>query len=38
MLDKTNDASMAAENWLMQFQTALTGNDGVLKPLFLAES
>ena len=38
MLDKTNDASMAAENWLMQFQTALTGNDGVLKPLFLFES
>src|SRR5882724_2802372 len=38
MLDKTNDASMAAENWLTQFQTALTGNDGVLKPLFLSES
>jgi len=38
MLDKTNDVSIAAENWLMQFQTALTGNDGVLKPLFLSES
>src|SRR5216683_4142954 len=38
MLDKTNDVSIAAENWLIQFQTALTGNDGVLKPLFLFES
>ncbi len=38
MLDKTNDVSIAAENWLIQFQTALTGNDGVLKPLFLIES
>ncbi len=38
MLDKTNDVSIAAENWLTQFQTALTGNDGVLKPLFLIES
>ena len=38
MLDKTNDVSIAAENWLTQFQTALTGNDGVLKPLFLSES
>jgi len=38
MLDKTNDVSIAAENWLTQFQTALTGNDGVLKPLFLFES
>jgi cation diffusion facilitator CzcD-associated flavoprotein CzcO len=38
MLDKTTDASMAAENWLTQFQTALTANDGVLEALFLAES
>ncbi len=38
MLDKTNDVSIAAENWLTQFQAALTGNDGVLKPLFLFES
>jgi len=30
---------MAAENWAhASFQTALTGNDGVLKPLFLFES
>jgi cation diffusion facilitator CzcD-associated flavoprotein CzcO len=38
MLDKTNDVSIAAENWLTQFQTALTGNDGVLEALFLSES
>jgi len=39
MLDKTNDASIAAENWLTQFETALAGDDdGALKALFLAES
>jgi putative flavoprotein involved in K+ transport len=39
MLDKTNDVSIAAENWLAQFDAALAGNDdGALKPLFLSES
>jgi cation diffusion facilitator CzcD-associated flavoprotein CzcO len=39
MLDKTNDAAIAAENWLAQFETALAGSDGAaLKGLFLAES
>ena len=36
MLDKTNDASIAAENWLTQFETALAGNDsGALKALLM---
>jgi len=39
MLDKTNDAATAAENWLAQFETALAGADGgALKGLFLSES
>jgi cation diffusion facilitator CzcD-associated flavoprotein CzcO len=39
MLDKTNDAAIAAENWLAQFETALAGADGgALKGLFLPES
>src|SRR5258708_3974548 len=39
MLDKTNDAAIAAENWLTRFETALAGADsGALKGLFLAES
>jgi cation diffusion facilitator CzcD-associated flavoprotein CzcO len=39
MLDKTNDAAIAAENWLAQFEAALAGTDsGALKELFLAES
>jgi putative flavoprotein involved in K+ transport len=39
MLDKTNDAAIAAENWLAQFESALAGADGAaLKGLFLAES
>jgi cation diffusion facilitator CzcD-associated flavoprotein CzcO len=39
MLDKTNDAAIAAENWLTQFEAALAGADGrALKGLFLAES
>jgi cation diffusion facilitator CzcD-associated flavoprotein CzcO len=39
MLDKTDDVSIAAENWLAQFEAALAGNDdSALKPLFLSES
>jgi putative flavoprotein involved in K+ transport len=39
MLDKTNDAAIAAENWLAQFETTLAGADGgALKGLFLSES
>jgi cation diffusion facilitator CzcD-associated flavoprotein CzcO len=39
MLDKTSDVSIAAENWLAQFEAALAGNDdSALKPLFLSES
>ena len=39
MLDKTNDAATAAENWLAQFETALAGaGGGALKGLFLSES
>jgi cation diffusion facilitator CzcD-associated flavoprotein CzcO len=39
MLDKTNDAAIAAESWLGQFEAALAGgDDGALKGLFLAES
>src|SRR5882672_11902009 len=44
MLDKTNDVSIAAENWLTQFEAALGeaalagGNDSALKALFLSKS
>ena len=39
MLDKTNDVSIAAESWLVQFEAALAGsNDGTLKVLFHPES
>ena len=39
MLDKTNNVSIAAENWLTQFEAALAGgNDSALKALFLSES
>src|SRR6266851_2055153 len=39
MLDKTNDVSIAAENWLTQFEAALAGgNDSALKALFLSKS
>jgi len=39
MLDKTDDVSVSAENWLIQFEAALTGSDGgALKALFLADS
>jgi cation diffusion facilitator CzcD-associated flavoprotein CzcO len=39
MLDKTNDVSIAAENWLTQFEAALAGgHDSALKVLFLSES
>jgi cation diffusion facilitator CzcD-associated flavoprotein CzcO len=39
MLDKTNDAAIAAENWLTQFEATLAGADGrALKGLFLVES
>jgi cation diffusion facilitator CzcD-associated flavoprotein CzcO len=35
MLDKTDDISVAAENWLAQFEEALTKpDDGLLKTLF----
>jgi cation diffusion facilitator CzcD-associated flavoprotein CzcO len=39
MLDKTDDVSVAAENWLTQFEDALTKPDpGLLKTLFHADS
>jgi len=39
MLDKTNDISIAAENWLVQFEAALAGTgDGSLKALFHPDS
>ncbi|SED88698.1 flavin-containing monooxygenase [Bradyrhizobium erythrophlei] len=39
MLDKTDDISVAADNWLVQFEDALAGPDDVLlKPLFHPES
>jgi len=39
MLDKTNDASIAAQNWLARFESAVAGNDSdALKALFLSES
>ena len=30
MLDKTDDISVAADNWLVQFEDALAGTDDVL--------
>lgn len=39
MLDKTDDISVAADNWLAQFEEALSGpDDGLLKALFSADS
>jgi cation diffusion facilitator CzcD-associated flavoprotein CzcO len=39
MLDKTEDISVSAEDWLVQFEAALAGgDDAALKRLFLADS
>jgi cation diffusion facilitator CzcD-associated flavoprotein CzcO len=39
MLDRTDDVSIAAENWLTQFESALTLSDaGLLKTLFHPDS
>jgi cation diffusion facilitator CzcD-associated flavoprotein CzcO len=39
MLDKTDDLSVAAENWLAQFEDALAGADGgLLEALFHSDS
>ncbi|MDB5635113.1 MAG: monooxygenase [Bradyrhizobium sp.] len=39
MLDRTEDISIAAENWLVQFESAITTSDGVLlKTLFHPDS
>ena len=39
MLDKTDDVSIAAENWLAQFESAIaTPDEPSLKPLFHPES
>jgi cation diffusion facilitator CzcD-associated flavoprotein CzcO len=39
MLDKTDDVSIAADNWLAQFESALAKpGDGVLKTLFHSDS
>src|SRR5260370_17316227 len=39
MLDKTDDISITAENWLAQFESALaTSDDHLLKSLFHPES
>lgn len=39
MLDKTDDISVAADNWLAQFEEALSGPDeGLLKTLFCPDS
>jgi cation diffusion facilitator CzcD-associated flavoprotein CzcO len=39
MLDKTDDISIAAENWLVQFESALTeADDAALKALFHPDS
>ena len=39
MLDKTDDISVAADNWLAQFEEALRKpDDGLLKTLFLPDS
>jgi thioredoxin reductase len=38
MLDKTDDISIAAENWLAQFETALAASNHNLKSLFHPDS
>ena len=39
MLDRTDDVSISAENWLVQFESALASpNDGALKTLFHPDS
>lgn len=39
MLDKTEDISVATDNWLAQFEEALTRpDDGLLKTLFCQDS
>ena len=39
MLDRTDDISIAVENWLAQFESALaTPDDGSLKALFHPDS
>ena len=38
MLDKTDDISIAAENWLAQFESALAASDDHLKSLFHPDS
>ena len=39
MLDRTDDISIAVENWLAQFESALAAPDGeILKTLFHPES
>ena len=38
MLDRTDDISTAAENWLAQFERALAKPDGLLKSLFHPDS
>jgi hypothetical protein len=39
MLDKTDDISVAADNWLGQFEEALAKpDDGLLKALFYPDS
>ena len=39
MLDKTDDISVAADNWLAQFEDALARSDGgLLKTLFHPDS
>jgi cation diffusion facilitator CzcD-associated flavoprotein CzcO len=39
MLDRTDDISVAAENWLLQFESAVTGRDaGALEALFHPDS
>ncbi|WP_457825328.1 hypothetical protein, partial [Staphylococcus aureus] len=39
MLDKTDDISVAADNWLARFEEALAKpDDGVLKTLFCLDS
>src|SRR5260370_21704583 len=39
MLDKTDDLSLAVDQWLPQFEPALAGpDDGALEPLFHADS
>jgi putative flavoprotein involved in K+ transport len=38
MLDKTDDVSVAARDWLLAFEAALASKDDALKQLFCAES